>query len=125
MEDQEQMGPPDLKGQKEHLGTRVHLAWWVFLDQEEYQGQQERKVVEATQVSLDQKVRQERWESVVRKELLVHQDRLVRQAALEIMVNLEHLESLEPLVLWERGDLLDLRACRDSLVRQAFLGCRA
>jgi len=57
--------------------------------------------------------------------LLVHQDHQVRQEALVIMVNLEHLVSLEQLALWERGDLLDPRACRASLDRLAFLECLA
>lgn len=57
--------------------------------------------------------------------MLVHQDHQVRQEALVIMVNLVHLVSLEQLALWERGDLLDPRACRASLDRLAFLECLA
>ena len=88
-----------------------------------YLAQLVRREAVAILVYQDLRVLQVNWESVDRRVLLDHQDPQERQEALVMPDNLEHLESLELLDLWERGGLLDLRVCKASLGPQEYPVC--
>jgi len=57
------------------------------------------------------------------KVLLDPQDHQEMLAALEILDSLDLLEKLEQQEPWVRGDHLDLRVCKDSLVLQVYQVC--